>query len=369
MATSTPARRRSYSAPTTSTRRRATVPSPRRRTARRRSPPAPLPAPVSTRRRTSSIDGNTYTTSRRREPTGSTSSTVGRRRTAPATAYGYSDRPSVMSNFGDKMPSKTNYGYSGSNAFSSGSKTNVAMYAAGGVAAGAVMGAGAYYAYNEMYNNDIGFHRRRRVASHYRDTRWCTVTATGSSRYGAFMECQQCYDLYGYSYCPSSSSCQTASGCGYTAPTNFNRDDLAATGFVPASYTSPLKVTFTTISGAGIDTDPVSGICPPTTAAQASLVDTFNKTWAVTPDLFLVLTEQAVLRSGSNCDRDTTTTCSSSSSCWIEHSTCESGSCKCDSGYCFNGQTCAATAIGASSPVAVWCPLVMAVITFFALRG
>ena len=47
------------------------------------------------------------------------------------------------------------------------------------------------------YNNDIGFHRRRRVASHYRDTRWCTVTATGSSRYGAFMECQQCYDLYG----------------------------------------------------------------------------------------------------------------------------------------------------------------------------
>ena len=42
----------------------------------------------------------------------------------------------------------------------------------------------------------------------------------------------------------------------------------------PSGYTSPLKVTFTTISGAGIDTDPVSGICPPTTAAQASLVDT-----------------------------------------------------------------------------------------------
>ena len=46
------------------------------------------------------------------------------------------------------------YGYSGHNSFSSGYKPNVAMYAAGGVAAGAVMGAGAYYAYNQMQLGD-----------------------------------------------------------------------------------------------------------------------------------------------------------------------------------------------------------------------
>ena len=45
---------------------------------------------------------------------------------------------------------------------------------------------------------------------------------------------------------------------------SFSRDDFAATGFVPASYTPPLRVTFTSISGEGIDYDPVSGICPPT---------------------------------------------------------------------------------------------------------
>ena len=35
----------------------------------------------------------------------------------------------------------------------------------------------------------------------------------------------------------------------------------------------PLKVTFSSITGADIDTDPVTGICPPQTAAQASLVE------------------------------------------------------------------------------------------------
>ena len=35
----------------------------------------------------------------------------------------------------------------------------------------------------------------------------------------------------------------------------------------------PLKVTFSSITGADIVTDPVTGICPPQTAAQASLVE------------------------------------------------------------------------------------------------
>ena len=77
----------------------------------------------------------------------------------------------------------------------------------------------------------------------------------------------------GYSYCPSSSSCNTAKGCSYTTSESFSRDDLAATGFVPADYTPPLRVTFTSITGTGIDYDPVSGICPPTNAAQADLIE------------------------------------------------------------------------------------------------
>lgn len=59
-ATSTSARRRSYSAPTSyQPRRRAVVSSPRRRAARRRAPPPPPPAPVNTRRRSTSINGQT----------------------------------------------------------------------------------------------------------------------------------------------------------------------------------------------------------------------------------------------------------------------------------------------------------------------
>ena len=38
-------------------------------------------------------------------------------------------------------------------------------------------------------------------------------------------------------------------------------------------YVPPLKVTFTSITGQDIDTDPITGICPPLTAAQASLVE------------------------------------------------------------------------------------------------
>lgn len=52
--------------------------------------------------------------------------------------------------------------------------------------------AAAALRYND---NAYGTHRRRRVGSYY-ETEWCIVTATGS-REGAFMECQQCYRLYG----------------------------------------------------------------------------------------------------------------------------------------------------------------------------
>ena len=46
--------------------------------------------------------------------------------------------------------------------------------------------------YNE---NAYLTHRRRRNGNYY-DAEWCVVTASGS-RNGAFMECNQCYRLYG----------------------------------------------------------------------------------------------------------------------------------------------------------------------------
>ena len=138
--------------------------------------------------------------------------------------------------------------------------------------------------------------------------------------------------------CPSARSCNTPAGCSYTTPQSFNRDDLAATGFVPKDFRPPLKVLFKNISGAGIDTDPITGICPPTTRAQADLVENFNKTMSFKPDLFLVLTQQQTLRSpaASGCDSDTSTSCSTT--CWIAHSTCVNGACMCQQGYCWNGK-------------------------------
>ncbi|CAJ1355436.1 unnamed protein product [Effrenium voratum] len=335
---STSPRRRSFSAPSGwSPRRRAPV-SPRRRDIRRRAPPPPVPAPINTRRRSTSLNGQTYVTTPRRR---STSSTLRRRRTIPVQPYGYSSRPQIMNNYGGTMPYQTSYGYSGYGAYQPGTQQNVAMYAAGGAVGGAVVGAGAMYAYNNMYGDAYGVHRRRYINS-YSNMDWCMVTAAGS-RNGAFMECRRCYDLYGFSYCPSARSCNTASGCAYTAPQSFNRDDLAATGFLPKSYTFPLRVIFTSITGQGVDTDPVTGICPPQTAAQADLIAQFNKTMSFKPDLFLVLTKQNTLREAGACDTDTTTKCTSS--CWIDHSVCTNGICLCQSGYCWNGVTCTRSAV------------------------
>jgi len=186
------------------------------------------------------------------------------------------------------------------------------------------------------------------------------VTAAGS-RNGDFMECQQCYRLYGISYCPSSRDCQTAAGCSYTPPQALGRDDLAATGFIPEGYTFPLKVTFSSITGAGIDTDPVSGdLCPPVTAAQADLVETFNKTMSFKPELFLVLTPQSTLRTAESCDRDTQTTCRTNTICWVDHSVCIEGVCLCQSGYCFDGSACKSNGIGGANSLHMYNAYLMA---------
>jgi len=230
------------------------------------------------------------------------------------------------------MPTQTNYGYTGTAATSGSTATVAAGAAAVGTAA---LAAGAYYAYTEKYG-DSPSHRRRTV-SDIQKVDWCIVMAPGS-RSGDFMQCNKCYDLFGYSDCQSAKACNTATGCTYTATQNFIRDDLALTGFVPKRYTFPFQVTFTSITG-GIDTDPVTGICPPVTKAQADLIETFNKTMSFKPQFFVVLTKQDVLRQAMTCDTDTTATCTST--CYLNNTNCESGVCVCENGYCWNGDSCA----------------------------
>jgi len=191
-----------------------------------------------------------------------------------------------MNNYGGTMPYQTPYGYTGYNAIPQQSSPNVAMYGA----AGFVGGLGAAYMYNNMYSDSWGMHRRRRYGD-FHNQNFCIVTDPGS-RNGAFMACEQCYHLYGFSSCPSADSCRTATGCRYTTPQSYSRDELAATGFIPQAYTPPLKVIFTSITGQGIDT---ASICPPLTPADVALAEQFNRTMSFKPELFLVLSRQDVV--------------------------------------------------------------------------
>lgn len=240
-----------------------------------------------------------------------------------------------MNNYGGTMPQQTPYGYSGYNAVPAQKPVNVAMYAAGGAVAGAVVGAGAMYAYNNMYGDSWEIHRRRRYGD-FRSQSFCIVTAAGD-RNGAFVACEQCYRIYGYAQCPSANSCQTSGGCRYTTPQSFSRDELAATGFIPKAFAPPLRVSFTSITGAGIDT---ASICPPTTKAEVELAEAFNRTMSFKPELFLVLSKQDVLASTSSCQPSTGVKCTADNRCNIGNSLCLSGTCLCQSGFCWNGQIC-----------------------------
>eukprot|EP00438_Fugacium_kawagutii_P014940 Skav217326 [mRNA] locus=scaffold2460:34852:43974:- [translate_table: standard] len=151
-------RRRSYSAPSPPSPRRRSPPSPPPPDVRRRAPPPPVPSPIESRRRTTSLNGQSYATSPRRRFPGDAD--LRRRRTIPEQPYGYANRPAMMNNYGGTMPQQTPYGYSGGptgravggwethgvagyNAVPAQKPVNVAMYAAGGAVAGAVVGAGA----------------------------------------------------------------------------------------------------------------------------------------------------------------------------------------------------------------------------------
>mmetsp|Transcript_59601 Transcript_59601/g.129012 ORF Transcript_59601/g.129012 Transcript_59601/m.129012 type:complete len:930 (-) Transcript_59601:54-2843(-) len=320
-----PTRRRSYSSqPQAPSRRRAPVPPPPTR--RRAPPPMPaaseirrrrsLPPVLDARRRSTALNGNTY----------QNTATGGQ-------PYGYTNQGNLANNYGGNLPQQTGYGYSGANAYRPGSRPNVALYAAGGAAAGLVAGAGAYYMY-DSYRDD-GW----RSSSNYRRQRvdtmdWCKAPE-GTAGAGTFVECAECRRRYGACLaCPQS-------GCTWTAPESINRDDLAATGFIPNKFTPPLKVTFSSISGTDSALSP-SAICPAQDEAQREFDANFNKTLTLRADLFLTLTEQDILSERSLCNQDTLTSCDENNNCPIVNQQCQyqTGSCLCDSGYSFSQGEC-----------------------------
>eukprot|EP00931_Biecheleriopsis_adriatica_P051510 TRINITY_DN29885_c0_g1_i1.p1 TRINITY_DN29885_c0_g1~~TRINITY_DN29885_c0_g1_i1.p1 ORF type:complete len:888 (-),score=122.93 TRINITY_DN29885_c0_g1_i1:208-2685(-) len=285
-------RRRSPSASSAWSRRRSTsapsAPPPARRrappppVARRRAPPPPVEAQH--RRRSTGMDGNAYSAARRRGVDGSTSSYDGN--------YGYNNRPQMMNNYGNQMPYQTPYGYSGYNAYPAQSNHNMLMYAGGGLAVGYL--AGSYFSSSD------GYHRyyRRRFTPFGRD-RYCFIPR-GFPEYswwdspGDMLECSTCFARY--DYCLYADECQSARGCGYQTQNKFNRDDLAATGFIPKDYTPPLRVIFTKIESADLNPDPMSGsICPPRTDEQKKYWEDQNLTQTIKMDLFVVLTRQEKL--------------------------------------------------------------------------
>lgn len=200
----------------------------------------------------------------------------------------------MMNNYQGNMPYATSYGYSGVNAYPSGKTTNVAMYALAGAAGGAVLGAGAMYAYSSMYGADMEIHRRRRNLANGR-MQWCTVLSPGDYQ-GAMMDCYQCAELYGLSQCPSVDSCFSGTGCAYKTASSYNRDDIEQDAAIPSYYKWPLKVTFLNISGPDINTDYVTGnLCPPSSKADFQFAkNNFEKKTVFKADLFLLLTNAAI---------------------------------------------------------------------------
>lgn len=338
-APSTSARRRSsYSAPSTP-RRRAQPPAPRRRVRRRSTPSSgavagsPSLSPTSLRRRTTSLNGNAYSTSSGQN-------------------YGYTSQPQMMNNYGGSTPYQTSYGYSGHNAYPKKSNANIAMYAGGGFLAGAATG---YLVSNAMHSNHYdygggwGYHRwdshRRRIHG----GRYCLVPEGRCSscyhqqlfgerdRPGDMINCGDCYSRY--DYCSDTSACYTTNGCGYQTESNYNRDELAATGFIPKDFQSPLKVIITSITSADMNPDPTkSNICPPVTASETELWQSENVTQTLRMDLFVVLTKQEQLDPPApTCSRNTYKGCGWDDGCTTNGAYCSTNNiCECPQGACYD---------------------------------
>jgi hypothetical protein len=235
---------------------------------------------------------------------------------------------------------KSSYGYTG-NGQSSNSVAKMMMAGAAGAAVGGVLAFGGYYAYNRYQEGKLT------ASAAGVDTTWCRVPNTYNgqtqSQAGKLIQCNDCQRAYGVGGCRNEDSCYQAGGCDYVLPTNTYRDDLMATGFVPSTYTSPIRIKIWNISGADFL---ASNICPKNNNFNVTTdFNLFVANSVVAPDLFVTLAEQSVLFTG--CDPDTRQPCTTNTQCTgYTHARCvlngASAYCECDTGYCYNTgtQTC-----------------------------
>jgi len=285
------------------------------------------------------MNGNSYSSARRRAPAGDTSP---RRRSSYDGNYGYSNKPQMMGNYGNTMPSQTSYGYSGYHAAPYHSSTNMMWYAGGGFVAGYALSSLMTPSY---YYGGYGYHRYNRNQNGDTTNRrpsYCIVPEDMVSyqqhdQPGDFIDCEVC--KLRYTFCLDSSSCQTDYGCGYLTQKAYNRDDLAATGFIPRDWKAPLSVIVESITGEDFDPDPMTNsVCPPVTAEQTQTWVDESRVQTIRMDLFVVLTQQDKLRTAGSCDTDTGNRCDSETdACYVTSATCnEQHLCVCPPGSCLN---------------------------------
>lgn len=151
-----------------------------------------------------------------------------------AGSYGYPSSTAMNSNFGNRPPVTTGYGFSGAGAYTGNSGKNLALAAGAGVLAGV----GGSYAYQRM-------HAWMKTWSH-------TCIAAGKE----YQSCAQCRLEH-----------KPASDCtAQISPTvDLARDDIMTSEFVLSNVAGPLTIIFTSLVGEGFT---AASLCMPSNATS-----------------------------------------------------------------------------------------------------
>jgi len=237
------------------------------------------------------------------------------------------------------MPSKTAYGHTGV-AKPAGSTAKIALAAAAGVAGGAVLGAGAYYAYSR-YNQDTA-EGGAGAGIAFQDNQFCQVPSSDTVNKGKLIRCDDCISAYGSS-CKSLSACYSDDGCDYTLPDTTIRDDIMTASFLPSEWVGPLTLTVYEINGT--DYTPAK-VCPPlpnaTTDGDGNVTAAWKKAASVNTDLFVTFAEVGALDQDSEpCVTDTKQPCRGASKTCGTNEQCTDGYCECKSGWCMSANSVA----------------------------
>lgn len=247
-------------------------------TARRRANPATArrrgnPVPPGVRRRVTSPVQHNGQASKFSNPSN-----------AAAGNYAYGSQTKIDNNFPSGY-SSSSYGYTGGMAHKSTSSSKIMMAAAGG----AVAGMGAYYLYSRWSRGGWG----------WRNSRCEATTMWGNTWSGS---CTECYYRY--------------SSCRRLFQRNAARDDIMGTGFIPGDFTSPIKITFYSLTGSEFEE---SVICPPAGYNFTTNTDANGNAWnPPDADIFVTLTsmmELAETLDGQNYDQASLVAASRSFAC------------------------------------------------------